>query len=339
MTDTSNAELRFGLFVPQGWKHDLVDVQPADHWKTMSGLAQRADTGDSWESLWVFDHFHTVPEPTDQATHEAWTLMAALGAATHRIRLGQMCTCMSYRNPAYLAKVAATIDVLTGGRVEMGIGAGWYEHEWLAYGYGFPSAGERLARLDEGVQIMTQLWTSGTSTFSGQHYTTDGAISRPLPLQEGGIPLWIAGGGEKKTLRIAAQHARYTNFDGTLEGFTHKSKILAEHCADLGRDYSSIVRSANYNIAIGRDEKEVAERIATRRAVLEKHVSPAAVESELASLAPDLAGVGTPEQIVEKLKPIIDAGMTYPILYFPEAATDTSGIELFEQEVIPALRG
>lgn len=335
----NDAALRFGLFVPQGWKHDLVDVAPADHWKVMSGLAQRADAGDLWESLWVFDHFHTVPEPTDQATHEAWTLMAALGAATSRIRLGQMCTCMSYRNPAYLAKVAATIDVLTGGRVEMGIGAGWYEHEWLAYGYGFPSAGERLARLDEGVQIMSQLWRDGVSTFAGKHYTTDGAIGQPLPLQEGGIPLWIAGGGEKKTLRIAAQHAQYTNFDGTLEGFTHKSQVLRGHCDDLGRDFGSIVRSANYNVVIGRDENEVAERLAARRAQLARYVSPAAVDGEMASTATDLPGVGTPEQIVAKLKPVIEAGMTYPILYFPEAATDTSGIELFEREVIPALRG
>ncbi len=335
----SDATLRFGLFVPQGWKHDLAGVPPAEHWRRMRSLAQRADAGDVWESIWVFDHFHTVPEPTDEATHEAWTLVAAFAAVTDRVRLGQMCTCMSYRNPAYLAKVAATVDVVSGGRVEMGIGAGWYEHEWLAYGYGFPSAGERLARLDEGVQIMSQLWRDGTSTFSGRHYSTDGAICRPLPLQDGGIPLWIAGGGERKTLRIAAQHARYTNFDGTLEGFTHKSRVLAEHCREVGTDFGAIVRSANYNVAIGRDEAEVAERIAARRAVLERHVGAAAVQRELGSIAPHLPCVGTPEQIVEKLRPVVEAGMSYPVLYFPEAATDTSGIELFEREVVPALRG
>src|SRR6476469_10257887 len=210
--------MRFGIFVPQGWRHDLVGIEPADQWGVMKGLAQRADAG-RWESIWVYDHFHTVPLPTDQATHEAWSLMAAFGAVTERVRLGQMCTCMSYRNPAYLAKVAATCDVISGGRVEMGIGGGWYEHEWNAYGYGFPSAGDRLGMLDEGVQIMRDLWTSGTATLVGKHYQVEGAICRPLPLQEGGIPLWIAGGGEKKTLRIAAQHARYTNFEGSLEGF------------------------------------------------------------------------------------------------------------------------
>src|SRR3954452_12655898 len=148
--------MRFGIFVPQGWRLDLTGVEPADQWPTMLRLAQRADASDVWESLWLFDHFHTVPVPTDEATHEAWTLMAAFGASTSRIRLGQMCTCMSYRNPMYLAKVAATVDHVSGGRLEMGIGAGWYEHEWLAYGYGFPGAGERIARLDEGVQIMRQ---------------------------------------------------------------------------------------------------------------------------------------------------------------------------------------
>ncbi|MFC5381994.1 TIGR03560 family F420-dependent LLM class oxidoreductase [Aquipuribacter nitratireducens] len=329
--------MRFGLFVPQGWRLDLVGVDPADQWATVLSVARRAEAG-PWESVWVYDHFHTVPEPTQEATHEAWTLMAALAAATERVRLGQMCTCVAYRNPAYLAKVAATVDIVSGGRVEMGIGAGWYEHEWRAYGYGFPSAGDRLRALDEGVRIMTELWRTGTSTFSGTHYDTAGALCRPLPLQEGGIPLWVAGGGERKTLRIAAELAQYTNFDGTLEGFTHKSQVLEQHCRDLGRDYGEIVRSANYNIVLGRDEAEVRDRIAARRARLEGLVSPAALEREVASAAPHLPGVGTPEQVVEKLRPLVAAGMTYAITYFPEAAYDTSGIELFEREVVPALR-
>ena len=115
--------MRFGTFIPQGWRFDLVDIDPAEHWSTMNTLAQRADAG-PWQSLWVYDHFHTTPEPSEEATHEAWTLMSAFAASTSRIRLGQMCTCMGYRNPAYLAKVAATVDHVSGGRVEMGIGGG-----------------------------------------------------------------------------------------------------------------------------------------------------------------------------------------------------------------------
>src|SRR3954449_11014890 len=174
--------MRFGLFISQGWRLDLVGVAVPDQWQAMLQVAQLAERG-PWESVWVYDHFHTVPVPTSEATHEAWTLMAALAATTSRVRLGQMCTCLAYRNPAYLAKVAATVDVVSGGRAEMGIGAGWYEHEWRAYGYGFPRAGERIGMLDEGVQIMRDLWANGTATLHGKHYDVDGAICRPLPLQ------------------------------------------------------------------------------------------------------------------------------------------------------------
>src|SRR6188768_2274292 len=190
--------MRFGTFIPQGWRFDLVGIDPADQWNAMSTLAKQADDG-PWESIWVYDHFHTTPVPSEEPTHEAWTLMAAFAASTSRVRLGQMCTCMAYRNPAYLAKVATTADIISGGRVEMGIGAGWYEHEWRAYGYGFPTAGQRIAMLDEGVQIFKQMWTNGTATLAGEHYQVDGAQLSPLPLQVDGPPLWIAGGGEKKT--------------------------------------------------------------------------------------------------------------------------------------------
>ena len=329
--------MRFGLFIPQGWRMDLVGIDPSQHWATINGLAQHADTGDAWESIWVDDHFHTVPEPTDQATHEAWTLMAAYAASTSRVRLGQMCTCMAYRNPAYLAKVAATTDLISGGRVEMGIGAGWYEHEWLAYGYGFPSAGDRLAALHEGVEIMKQAWEKGEATLDGRFYQVDGAQVRPQPQQPGGIPFWIAGGGEKKTLRTAAQYAQYTNFDGSPEGFAHKSEVLRGHCEDLGRDFDQIVRSANYNVVIGRDQAEVDERLAWIGEHYRK-ATPSKAESTLESFRTGPL-VGTPEQIVERLRELEGLGMTYAITYFVEAAYDRSGIDLFEREVVPALKG
>jgi F420-dependent oxidoreductase-like protein len=327
--------MRFGLFIPQGWRLDLVGIDPADQWRTMLDVARLAESG-PFESIWVFDHFHTTPQPTEEATHEAWTLMAALGAATSRVRLGQMCTCMAYRNPAYLAKVAATIDIVSGGRVEMGIGAGWYEHEWRAYGYGFPSAGERIAMLDEGVQIMRQAWTEGVATLDGKHYQVDGAICRPLPLQEGGIPLWIAGGGERKTLRIAAQYAQYTNFDGTPEVFAHKSQVLAEHCRELGTDFDAIVRTANFNVAIGETEKDVQDKLAWIRANFQKVLPPDVAERSYRGYADGLM-TGTPEQLAEKLSGLQKQGMTYAITFFPEAAYDHSGIELFAEKVVPEL--
>ena len=274
--------------------------------------------------------------PSEEATHEAWSLMAAFAATTTRVRLGQMCSCMTYRYPAYLAKVAATTDIISGGRVEMGIGAGWYEHEWRAYGYGFPRAGERLERLDEGVQIMRQAWTTGTATLEGKHYQMDGAIVRPLPLQDGGIPLWIAGGGEKVTLRIAARYANYTNFSGAPEEFSRKSELLKQHCLDVGTDFDAIVRSANYNTVIAETEAEVQDRLAAIEARLVPHLGAERAATHISEYAGAI-GVGTPEQVVERLTELKARGLGYSIHYFPEAAYDRSGIELFEREVMPAL--
>jgi alkanesulfonate monooxygenase SsuD/methylene tetrahydromethanopterin reductase-like flavin-dependent oxidoreductase (luciferase family) len=242
---------------------------------------------------------------------------------------------MSYRNPAYLAKVAATCDIVSGGRVEMGIGAGWYEHEWRAYGYGFPPPPERLGMLDEGVQIMRQAWTKGVASLDGTHYQVDGAIVRPLPLQEGGIPLWIAGGGEKVTLKIAAKYARYTNFDGTLPGFARKSELLKEHCRTVGTDFDAIVRSANYNVVIGSTEADVAERQQALRARLSPYLAPDRLEKFMQNLIASTSG--TPEQVLDRLSAAGNEGMSYAIINFPDAAYDRSGIELFEREVIPQL--
>ncbi|MFS0735012.1 TIGR03560 family F420-dependent LLM class oxidoreductase [Microbacterium sp. 1P10UB] len=328
--------MRFGTFIPQGWRFDLVGIEPADQWRVMSELAQRADEG-PWESLWVYDHFHTTPVPSEEATHEAWTLMSAFAAVTDQIRLGQMCTCMGYRNPAYLAKVAATVDLISGGRAEMGIGGGWYEHEWRAYGYGFPGIPDRLGMLREGVEIMHQAWTTGTATLDGKHYQVDGAIVQPQPLQEGGIPLWIAGGGEKVTLKIAAKYASYTNFAGSIEEFDHKSDVLRGHCEKLGRPFEEITRSSNFNTIIAPSEAEAEERLAQVVARVAPHVGEeraAAIESDYRGSL----GFGTPEQIVERLAERAEHGLGYAIHYFPEHAYDRSGIELFEREVIPALR-
>lgn len=328
--------MRFGLFIPQGWRMDLVGIEPAKHWAVMRDLADHADRG-SWDSLWVYDHFHTVPVPTGEATHEAWSLMAAYAATTSRIKLGQMCTAMSYRNPVYLAKVAATADIISGGRIQMGIGGGWYEHEWRAYGYGFPSAGVRLGRLDEGVQIMRDAWRDGKVSFDGRHYQVDGAIVAPKPLQDNGIPLWIAGGGEKVTLRIAAKYAQYTNFSPDAEAFAHKSGVLAEHCRDLGTDFDAIVRSVNVNAVVGASEADVKDRQQRVRDRMAGYVGEPAADAMIAGTSGPDSATGTPEQVIERLTRIRDLGCEYVICYFPEAAYDRSGIELFEREIIPAL--
>lgn len=329
--------MQFGTFIPQGWRLDLVGIPVERHWTTMVDVARRAEAS-GYDSIWVYDHFHTVPVPTQEATYEAWTLMAALAAVTERVRLGQMCTCNGYRPPSYLAKVAASIDVISGGRLEMGIGGGWYEPEYLAYGYPFPEPSVRLGELDEAVRIMRAMWSNEpTATFHGVHYTIDGAICRPKPLQDPSIPMWIAGGGERLTLRTAARYADYTNFGGdALETFVRKSQVLERHCDIEGRDFSSIVRSANFNIIVGTTEADVRSKV---EALHDRLASIQSVDADraIASLF-NGPGTGTPDQIIEHLAAHRDAGMEYAIAYLPDAAYDETSLELFAAEVIPQLR-
>jgi F420-dependent oxidoreductase-like protein len=326
--------VRFGAFVPQGWRLDLAGIAPEQHWGAMQDVA-RAIEGAGYESLWVYDHLHTTPVATQEPTFEAWSLMAALAATTSTVRLGQMCTCNGYRSPSYLAKVAATIDVISGGRLEMGIGAGWYEQEFLAYGYEFPPIGTRLGQLREAVEIMRRLWTEEHVDFEGRHYRIAGAIGSPRPLQKPHVPLWIAGGGVRTTLRIAAQRAAYTNFGTSLDDFNAKSDVLAGHCRDVGRDFGEIVRTTNQNVVIAPTEAEVEDRLRW----LDEQLTPlrpagAAPASETYR---DGGLVGTPEQIVDELRKWQSAGLAYAICYFPEAAHDRSGLALFAREVLPAL--
>ncbi len=328
--------MRFGAFVPQGWRLDLVGIDQAEHWNTMVDVAKVIESS-GYESLWVYDHFHTVPVPTQEVTYEAWTLMAALAAVTDTVRLGQMCTCNSYRPPAYLAKVATSIDTISNGRLEMGIGAGWYEHEYKGYGYGFEKPSIRIGRLREAVEIMQALWTEDEVSYDGEHYQLDGAICQPKPVQDPHIPLWIAGGGEQLTLNVAARHAQYTNFGNSLDEFVHKSNVLEGHCSDVDRDFGDIVRTSNFNVICAETEAAVEETLGWVRAHLTPFVGADRAEKIVQSNFVDGGTAGTPEQIVETLSGWRDAGMEYGIGYFPEAAYDTAGLELFARTVIPEL--
>ena len=323
--------MRAGAFVPQGWRLDLTGLPVEQHWNVMRNVAEVIERS-GYQSLWVYDHFHTVPVPTQEVTYEAWTLMASLAAATSTVRLGQMCTCNTYRPPSYLAKVAASIDAISGGRVEMGIGAGWYEHEHDGYGYPFLKPSARIGMLDEGVQIMQRMWTEDSVSFEGRHYTLDGAICQPKPLQKPHIPFWSAGGGEQLTLNVAARFASYTNFGLTIDQFVHKSEVLRGHCESVGRPFESIIRSSNFNIVCAPTEREVHERVEWIKA----RYLPFVDEDRAARTAGQFLA-GTPDQLVEQLAPWRDAGMEYLIAYFSEAAFDTSGLELFAKEVVPAL--
>ena len=325
--------MRFGAFVPQGWRLDLAGIPVEDHWVKMASIAaQIEDLG--YESLWVYDHFHTVPDPTQEVTYDAWALMAALAPVTTTVRLGQMCTCNTYRPPSYLAKMAASIDVICNGRLEMGIGAGWYEHEHDGYGYPFLPPGGRLGMLREGVEIMKAMWTEDVVDYEGKHYSLKGAISQPKPIQEPHIPFWIAGGGEKVTLRIAAQYAAYTNFGVDLDQFVHKSRIFKSHCDDLGTDYDSVVRSSNFNVICAETEAEVEEIKDWYRNHLSNYVPEERVERTM-KLYDSMSG--TPDQVASSLADWQKEGMSYAIIYFPDAAYGAASLDLFARKVIPEL--
>jgi F420-dependent oxidoreductase-like protein len=326
--------MRYGAFIPQGWRLDLVGIGRSEQWPTMLGVAKTIESL-GYESAWVFDHFHTVPVPTQESSYEAWTLMAALAATTDSVRLGQMCTSNSYRNPAYLAKVAADIDVISNGRVEMGIGAGWYEHEYLAYGYEFPKPSVRIGQLEEGVEIMRRMWAEDEVRYDGRYYQLAGAISRPKPIQDS-IPIWVAGGGEKLTLRVAARFADYTNFGGTVDEFVHKSEALAGHASDIGRDYDEIVRTSLFHVLVAESEADVQAKVDEYVGRIDALAGQDRAESARKSL---LEGglVGTPEQVVEQLRPWVEAGMSYAIGYFPDAAFDSTSLELFARSVVSQL--
>lgn len=326
--------MRFGAFIPQGWTLDLAGIEVDEQWPTMTRVAETLESS-GFESGWVFDHFHTVPQVTQEPTYEAWSLMAALAVATDRLRLGQMCTCNSYRPPAYLAHVAASIDVISGGRLEMGIGAGWFEGEYLAHGYPFPKPSVRIGQLAEALEVMRRMWTEDEAHFDGEYYQLDGAVCRPKPLQKPHIPYWVAGGGEKLTLNVAARYADYTNFAGSPESFEHKSEVLAGHCREEGRDFDEITRSMNMSLVCAPTEAEADELLDE----VEGRMSPL-VDDE-ARLQRFLAEArrrsGPPDKIIDEIRPYAEVGMSYLIVRFPGAAYDQSGIELFGREVIGSI--
>jgi F420-dependent oxidoreductase-like protein len=306
---------------------DLVGVPVEEQWQVILDAAGRIeDLG--YDTLWVYDHFHTVPEATQEPTYEAWTLMAALAVATRRVRLGQMCTCNSYRSPSYLAKVASTIDVISGGRLEFAIGAGWYEEEYLAYGYDFPKPSVRIGQLDEALHIVKAMWTQDEPHFEGEHYRIDGAINRPKPVQDPHPPIWVAGGGERLTLRVVAEHADYANYAGGIDTFKAKGVILDRHCEAIGRDPSDIERTTHLIIVVAEDEATLKPALERAAAQGGRPVDKYAESS--------MTVVGTSEQVVEQIAEFADAGCGHVIGFFPDTAWG-DGLEVFAEDVIPHL--
>ena len=316
--------VRFGVFVPQGWRMDLVEIaDPVEKYEAMTKVAKAADRG-PWDAIWVYDHFHTVPEPMLEATFECWAITSTLVRDTKRVRVGQMVGCNGYRNPALYAKIASTVDVASHGRLNAGIGAGWYEHEWRAYGYGFPELKERMGMFKEACEIIHRMWTEDYPSFEGKYYAIDRPINEPKGVQKPHPPLWIGGSGERVTLKLVAQFGDACNVGGDPDTIRHKLAVLRQHCETVGRNYDDIVKSAEAEVLVidGGDDPERARARARGYGGFR--------EGTL---------VADADTVAAYLRTLVEAGIDYFIIYIPGVAYDQEPLHRFETEVIPQLAG
>ena len=232
--------MQVGLMVPQGWKGEYDGWDPRAAWMRSIECAVDAERL-GFESLWVFDHFTTVPQPTDEITFESFTMLGGLAQATHRARIGHMVVCTGFRNPGLTAKMSSTLDVMSGGRFELGIGAGWKEDEWVAYGYSFPDTAERLATLRDHLEIIGRMLGPGRATFHGAFASVQGAINEPKGIQSPHLPIIVGGNGRKVTFRLAARFADELNLvylDPT--GVADALPVARDRCEEIGRDPASL---------------------------------------------------------------------------------------------------
>lgn len=247
--------MKLGVIVPQGWtgEYDGWDTERA--WSRTVAVAQQADRL-GFESIWLFDHFHTVPRPTDEITFESFTSLSALAALTERVRLGHIVICNGFRNPALVAKMLATMDAISGGRMELGIGAGWKRDERLAYGYGFPETAERLAMLHDALEVIGRMLEPDRAThatYEGRYARVADARNVPKPVQPNGMPIMVGGNGPNVTWRLAARYADELNLDGmSPDELRDALPTIRERCEEIDRDPDSL--SVSVHVWWGADE-------------------------------------------------------------------------------------
>ncbi|HET6648789.1 MAG TPA: TIGR03560 family F420-dependent LLM class oxidoreductase [Candidatus Limnocylindria bacterium] len=240
--------MKLGVITPQGWTGELDGWEPERAWARTIAVAQQAERIGA-ESVWLFDHFHTVPRPTDEITFESFTSLAALAALTQRVRLGHIVICNGFRNPALTAKMASTLDTISGGRFELGIGAGWKRDEWLAYGYGFPETKQRLAMLHDALEVISRMLEPGASThatYEGEHASVRDARNVPKPIQPTGMPIMVGGNGPNVTWRLAARYADELNLDGLSPDEVREAlPTIRARCEEIDRDPDSLAVSVH----------------------------------------------------------------------------------------------
>lgn len=303
-----------------GWR---IPAFPVDGSQGTAFVKQITDSLNAlhshYDSAWIADH--VVPwasfVDSDVDTLECFTAMSYLAGAFPSLEIGSIVLCQSYRNPALLAKMGATLQLLTGGRLIFGIGAGWKEDEYKAYNYDFPKASVRIAQLAETIQIIRAMWSGSPATFEGKYYRIENAYCEPMP--DPMPPIMVGGGGEKLTLRVVAQYADWWDLPGgNVETYAHKLNVLKGHCQEVGREYDEILKSWGGSVAIAETEAEA---------------------KAIADATPFGANaiVGTPEQITEHLRRYTDLGVKNLIMRFADLP-ETGGAELFAEKVIPEFK-
>jgi F420-dependent oxidoreductase-like protein len=288
-------------------------------WEETKAAAQEFESL-GYDSVWVVDHLYGIPGP-QIPIFEAWTTLAAVGAVTSRVKLGTLVSPVGFRNPALLAKMAATLDNITAGRLIVGLGGGWFEMEFTGYGFDFPALPVRLQQLDEAATLLKKLWTEEQPTFSGKHFHVETVFCEPKPLQKPHPPLLIGGGGERVLLRIAARHANiWNNLAVNQPDLARKAQILRQHCETVGRDPDSIQVSQQTMVILGRDEADTQAKLEKAQMVYGGHLGHGIV--------------GTPEECTEKIRQHIAAGCTMFIIEFFGRDTREPA-RLFAETVIP----
>ena len=294
----------------------------------VDSLKRLVTTGESlgFDSFWVMDHFHQIPyvgEPPEPML-EGWTTQAVVAGFTSKIKLGTLVTGNVYRHPSVLAKIGATLDVLSKGRLFMGIGAAWNEDEALAYGIPFPNLKERMRRLEEAIQVIRAMWTQDRANFEGKFYQIKNAYCNPKPIQKPYPPIMVGGSGERQTLRIVAKYADACNIFGSTDTVKTKLKILQDHCKSVGRDYNSISKTKLGRVMIDKDKGALQARVAKAM----KNVPEERVREMLT--------IGTPEEVKRQVESFRDAGIEYLIVNL-EPQRELEALELFGREVVQKL--
>ena len=334
------SNLKFGLIIPQGWSYDFSllnknrqenddEDNAVNQYKYSKDIAEVIDKYTSIDSIYTYDHFLPYYAPDDERNFfECFTLLSAIAAVTNRVKVGQLVACNSYRNPALLAKMLSTIDVISNGRVELGIGAGWHKEEYIQYGYNFSPALTRIEQLDESISIIKSMWTQERATFNGRYYSVKDAICNPKPIQKPHPAIMIGGEGEKYLLKVVAKHAnRYNHPCGSVQVLKRKISIIKEHCTSIGRNYKDIELSILASCLVRETEEELKEAIRLRKKQLHGIQQVKAAEST--SL------VGTPDKVMAIMNEYIDLGLTHFVLDLVGLNGDT--IKTVDSKIIKKL--